>query len=63
MVTGFNWAPAIGIVIALGGADEVKKLMKKYIDASWLAKVDLDKLINNNLKPEYDYRRYFSAGR
>lgn len=63
MVTGFNWAPPIGVVVALGGADEVKKLMKEYIPAEWLAKVDLDKLINNDLKPEYDYRRYFKVGK
>ena len=63
MVTGFNWAPPIGIIKALGGADETKKLMKQCIPGEWLAKVNLDKLINSELKPEYDYRRYFRAGR
>ena len=63
MVTGFNWAPPIGVMVALGGAAETKKLMKEYIQADWLKKVDLDKLINDDIKPEYDYRRYFRAGR
>ena len=63
MVTGFNWAPPIGIIAALGGADETKKLMKQYINGEWLAKADIEKLIHKDLKPEYDYRRYFRGGK
>ena len=63
MVTGYNWAPPIGIIVALGGADKVKELMKEYIPAEWLNKVDINKLIHDGLKPEYDYRRYFRSGR
>ena len=59
MATGFNWAPPISVIVALGGADKVKALMKALITGQWLAKVDLDKLIHNSLEPEYDYRRYF----
>jgi 3-hydroxyacyl-CoA dehydrogenase len=63
MVTGFNWAPPIGIITALGGADRVKELMNIHLPADWLKKVDVNKLICKDLKSEYDYRRYFRSGK
>jgi len=60
--TGFAWAPALGLVQALGGAGEVKKLMKERLDAAMLAKVDLDKLIVD-LPPVYDYKKYVRASK
>ena len=63
MVTGFNWAPPIGVIVALGGAEECKKLMSSLLPGELLSQVDVNKLIHTGLKPEYDYRRYFRADR
>ncbi|MGI6153637.1 MAG: 3-hydroxyacyl-CoA dehydrogenase family protein [Christensenellaceae bacterium] len=63
MVTGFNWAPPIGVMEALGGAQEVKGLIKEKIDKDWLAKINLDAIFDKDMKSDYDFRKFFKAKR
>lgn len=61
MAMGFNWAPPLSVVWALGGPDTFKSLAKERLPQDILEKVNLDDLMDNLPNSGYDFRRYFRA--
>ncbi len=61
MTTGFNWAPPLGVIEALGGAKEVKALIEENVEKEWLAKLDLNSIFDREFKSNYDFRKFFKS--
>ncbi len=61
MATGFNWCPPVALLQALYSVADVKKLMKERLDKTILEATDYQNLVNENLKSDYDFRRFFKA--
>ena len=55
MANGFNWLPPLAMIDALGGKDEVIRLIKKYLNE------DCSDLLNNLPKSKFDYRKFIKA--
>lgn len=62
MATGFNWAPPLSIIDALGGKYVFVKLVKERLDPAFVEKVKLDELLDGiPTSSLYDFRRYFKG--
>jgi len=61
MAAGFNWAPPIAVIEALGGKDAVLSLAKERIPEFLPESLSFEELLADVHKSNYDYRRYFRA--
>lgn len=61
MASGYNWAPPLSIIEALGGANEFKKIAAERLEQDYLQGADLDSILESVPLSSYDYRRYFKA--
>lgn len=61
MATGFNWAPPLAIIDALGGEKEFLEVANNNLDKKYLNNVDLTNLVKGISRSLYDYRPFFKA--
>jgi 3-hydroxyacyl-CoA dehydrogenase len=62
MATGFNWAPPLSVIDALGGKEKFYFLVNERLDSKLIQNIDLISLLKAiPNKSSYDYRRYFKA--
>lgn len=61
MATGFNWVPALAVVDAFGGVDCFKKIAKEKLDKEYFSIVDIEEVLENVPKSNYDFRPFFKA--
>jgi 3-hydroxyacyl-CoA dehydrogenase len=61
MASGYNWAPPLSIIDALGGVDAFKRIILERLDKDYLNRISLDFILDSVPASDYDYRRYFKA--
>jgi 3-hydroxyacyl-CoA dehydrogenase len=61
MASGFNWAPPLSVIDALGGVETLKRIAFERLDKDYLNRINLDFILDSALASDYDYRRYFKA--
>ena len=61
MAAGFNWAPPLAVIDALGGAENVERLVYERLPRGLCDAADAGQLLRGVPASEYDYRRYFKA--
>lgn len=61
MASGFNWLPPLGMIEALGGVTEVRKLCSKHLPGTYVDQIDYQALLDLTVSSPYDYRRYLKA--
>lgn len=61
MAAGFNWVPPLGVIDAFGGVLAFKELALHTLSDSFLAKIDLNEILSNIPKSNYDFRPFFKA--
>lgn len=61
MAAGFNWAPPLAVIDALGGKNKVFQLMKERLPEELSKVPDFANLLFNAEPSRYDYRRFFRA--
>ena len=61
MATGFNWVPPLAIIDALGGIIEFKKIANSKLSNEFLSHIDIDEIVKDVPKSNYDFRPFFKA--
>ena len=61
MATGFTWCPPFAMMEAFSRVCDLGQLMKERLKPEILNAVDIDHIIQEQIKSKYDYRIYFKA--
>lgn len=61
MATGFTWCPPFAMMEAFTRVCDLGLLMKERLKPEIVKAVDIDHIISEQIKSNYDYRRYFKA--
>lgn len=61
MATGFNWVPPLAVIDAFGGVNIFKKIAIERLANEFLFKIDIDEILKNVPKSNFDYRPFFKA--
>lgn len=61
MATGFTWCPPFAMMEAFTHVCDLGKLMKERLSPEIVSAVDIDHIIEEQIKSKYDYRIYFKA--
>jgi len=61
MATGFNWVPPLAVIDAFGGVNSFKKIAIERLPKDFLSKIDIDEILRNVPKSNFDYRPFFKA--
>lgn len=61
MATGFNWIPPLAIIDIFGGADNFKKVIKAKLPTDYFKNNDLEQMLIDIPKSNYDYRPFLKA--
>ena len=61
MATGFTWCPPFAMMEAFNRVCDLGALMKERLKPEIVAAVDIDHIIAEQIKSQYDYRIYFKA--
>lgn len=61
MATGFNWVPPLAVIDAFGGVEIFKKIALEKLPEEFLSKINLDEILKDVPKSNYDYRPFFKA--
>ena len=61
MATGFTWCPPFALMEAFSRVCNLGQLMKERLKPEILNAVDIDHIIQEQIKSKYDYRIYFKA--
>ena len=63
MAMGFNWCPPMAMIEAFSSVTDIRELVKERVEKKIMEQVDVDKLMRNIQKSEYDYRRFFKSSK
>ena len=61
MATGFTWCPPFAMMEAFSRVCDLGALMKERLSPEIVSAVDIDHILNLQIKSKYDYRIYFKA--
>lgn len=61
MVTGFGWCPPLAMIEAFGGKEVFAELYRAYAREKQVDTSNLDRILPNIEKSNYDYRRFIKA--
>ena len=61
MATGFTWCPPFAMMNAFTRVCDLGQVMKDRLKPDIVNAVDIDHIINEQIKSKYDYRIYFKA--
>ena len=62
MAEGFNWIPPLAFIELIGGKQALLKYIDKYLENDKILKeIDLDDLLKQDLKSNYDYKKYIKG--
>jgi len=61
MATGFSWCPPFAMMEAFNRVCDLRALMKERLSPEILDNVDIDHIIEEQIKSRYDYRTFFKA--
>ena len=61
MATGFNWIPPLAVIDVFGGVQNFKKLAKTKLSTDYYENNDLDLVLRDVPKSNYDYRPFLKA--
>ncbi len=59
MATGFNCCPPLALIDFLGGKEVFVNLAKTRLDADFLAKINLDEIVEGVCPSTYDFKKFF----
>lgn len=61
MATGFSWCPPFAMMEAFSRVCDLKSLLKERLNSEIIGAVDINHIIEEQIKSKYDYRIYFKA--
>ncbi|WP_312370258.1 3-hydroxyacyl-CoA dehydrogenase family protein [Lachnoclostridium sp.] len=61
MATGFNWIPPLAVIDAFGGVETFKYIAQKKLTLEFLSQINLNDVLRDIPKSNYDYRPFFKA--
>ena len=61
MATGFNWVPPLAVIDAFGGVNVFKKIAIERLSKDFLSRIDIDDILRDVPKSNFDYRPFFKA--
>lgn len=61
MATGFSWIPPLAVIDIFGGGQDFKKLVKTKLSTEYYESNDLEHLLSDIPRSNYDYRPFLKA--
>lgn len=61
MATGFSWIPPLAVIDIFGGVQDFKKLVKTKLSTEYYESNDLEQVLSDIPRSNYDYRPFLKA--